>query len=531
MPFIPTSLRAFILLSASSVVRAAIGPVTDLTLTSANVSPDGAGFERDAIVFTQSNTVIGPLITGNKGDAFQLNVVNNLANANMRQSTSIHWHGILQDGGSNWADGPAFVTQCPIAPSNSFLYSFQEPNQAGTFWYHSHLSTQYCDGARGPFVIYDTADPHASLYDVDDESTVITLADWYHQYAEQIVIGASDSTLINGLGRYAGTGGTASELSVVTVEQGKRYRLRFINVACDPYFTVSIDGHTALTIIEADGVNTVEVPTDSFDIFAGQRYSVILNANQSIGNYWIRAAPNGVSTFQGGVDSAILRYVGATEDEPTTSKDTVTNKLTEQKLIPLENPGAPGTHTRGSADVVHTLTMAFVGAQRTFTIDGASFTPPTIPVLTQILSGSLTAQQLLPAGSFIEINQGDIVEINLPVANVARVGGPHPFHLHGHTFDVIRSAGSTTDNYDNPPRRDVVSTGTATTDNVTIRFRADNPFGGPWFLHCHIDWHLELGFAIVFAESTDQIASAVTPTSSQWDQLCTTYDALDASLQ
>ncbi len=26
----------------------------------------------------------------------------------------------------------------------------------------------------------DPEDPHLSLYDVDDESTVITLADWYH---------------------------------------------------------------------------------------------------------------------------------------------------------------------------------------------------------------------------------------------------------------------------------------------------------------------------------------------------------------
>lgn len=38
----------------------------------------------------------------------------------------------------------------------------------GTFWYHSHLSTQYCDGLRGPMVVYDPSDPNASLYDVDD---------------------------------------------------------------------------------------------------------------------------------------------------------------------------------------------------------------------------------------------------------------------------------------------------------------------------------------------------------------------------
>ena len=69
---------------------------------------------------------------------------------------------------SNWADGPAFVNQCPIAANHSFLYDFTVPEQAGTFWYHSHLETQYCDGLRGPFVVYDPQDPLRGLYDVDD---------------------------------------------------------------------------------------------------------------------------------------------------------------------------------------------------------------------------------------------------------------------------------------------------------------------------------------------------------------------------
>jgi iron transport multicopper oxidase len=60
--------------------------------------------------------------------------------------------------------------------------------------------------------------------------------------------------------------------------------------------------------------------------------------------------------------------------------------------------------------------------------------------------------------------------------------------LHGHDFFVVRSAGNSTYNYDNPVMRDVVSMGD-TGDNVTIRFFTDN--AGPWFLHCHIDWHLE----------------------------------------
>lgn len=38
----------------------------------------------------------------------------------------------------------------------------------GTYWYHSHFQAQYCDGLRGPLVIYDPDDPQANLYDVDD---------------------------------------------------------------------------------------------------------------------------------------------------------------------------------------------------------------------------------------------------------------------------------------------------------------------------------------------------------------------------
>lgn len=38
----------------------------------------------------------------------------------------------------------------------------------GTYWYHSHFKNQYCDGLRGPLVIYDENDPHLDLYDVDD---------------------------------------------------------------------------------------------------------------------------------------------------------------------------------------------------------------------------------------------------------------------------------------------------------------------------------------------------------------------------
>jgi hypothetical protein len=34
-------------------------------------------------------------------------------------------------------------------------------------------------------VVYDPQDPYLSEYDVDDDSTVITLSDWYHAVSNQ----------------------------------------------------------------------------------------------------------------------------------------------------------------------------------------------------------------------------------------------------------------------------------------------------------------------------------------------------------
>ncbi|KAH9911334.1 laccase [Epithele typhae] len=502
------------LFSFSYLVAAAVGPVADLTISNADVTPDG--HTRAAVVV--NNQMPGPLIVGNKGDNFQLNVIDMLTNDTMLTPTTIHWHGFFQRG-TNWADGPAFVNQCPISAGHSFLYDFSSTDQAGTFWYHSHLSVQYCDGLRGAIVVYDPQDPHADLYDVDDESTVITLTDWYHTAA---ALGSrfptADSTLINGLGRSTTSDGAAAELAVITVTKGKRYRFRLVSLSCDPNYVFSIDGH-GMTIIEVDAVNHAPHAVDEIQIFAGQRYSVVVNADQDSGNYWIRAKPNiGTTSFAGAVNSAILRYDDAEAVEPATTQKTNPTRLNEADLVPLENLAPPGTPEVGGVDLAINLKFSFNGSA--FFINGDTYTSPTVPILLQIMSGASSAADLLPSGSIIPLPGNSSIELSLPMV-AAAPGQPHPFHLHGHTFHVVRSAGSTEYNFVNPPQRDVVSTGT-TGDNVTIRFDTNNP--GPWFLHCHIDFHLEAGFAVVFAEDVPAVPSFVSP-SAEWDQLCPIYNA------
>ncbi|KAJ6577581.1 laccase lcc5 [Mycena capillaripes] len=499
---------------AKIVSGVTVGPIGEIVISNATVTLDGA--TRAAVLAGQSFP--GPLVTGNKGDNFLLTVNNQQFDPTMLQSTSIHWHGIFQTGTAS-SDGPAFVTQCPIAHGNSFLYDFTA-NQAGTFWYHSHLSTQYCDGLRGAFVIYDPEDPYLDQYDVDDESTVLTLADWYHTLAKaETGVPAPSSNLIQGLGRTAST--LTAPLGVLTVTKGLRYRIRVVNIACDPNYIFSIDGHTNLTIIEADGITTTPYSVDSIQIYVGQRYSFILNANQQIGNYWIRANPStGPKGFTGGINSGVLRYVGAAVADPTSTQGTSVTPFNEVNLHPLVNPGAPGQPVAGGVD--RPITLALTSAGGKFFVNGVSFVPPTTPVLLQILSGAQTAASLLPSGSVISLPKSSTIELALPGG---AVGGGHPFHLHGHAFDVVRSAGSTTYNYVNPARRDVVNIGVAG-DNVTIRFTTDN--SGPWFLHCHIDWHLEAGFAVVFAEDTDDWDTQIAH-STAWDDLCPIYNALTSA--
>ncbi|KAH9910749.1 laccase hybrid [Epithele typhae] len=512
----PTLTSLISLFAIVPLASAAIGPVADLTISNADVTPDG--HTRAAVVV--NGEMPGPLITGNMGDNFQLNVVDDLTNATMLTATTIHWHGFFQSG-TNWADGPAFVNQCPISANNSFLYDFTATDQAGTFWYHSHLSTQYCDGLRGALVVYDPNDPHLDLYDVDDDSTVITLTDWYHTAA---ALGsrfptASDATLINGLGRTTSTEGASANLTVITVTQGKRYRFRLVSLSCDPNYTFSIDGHN-MTVIEVDAVNHTPITVDEIQIFAGQRYSFVLTADQDVDNYWIRALPNaGTTSFDSGVNSAILRYDGAAETEPTTEQGSDLVLLSETDLVPLENVTPPGTAEVGGVDLAINLEMSFNGSA--FFINNETYTSPTVPVLLQIMSGASSASELMPNGSIIALPSNSSIEISFPMTADAP-GQPHPFHLHGHTFYVVRSANSSDYNFVNPPQRDTVSTGT-TGDNVTIRFDTNNP--GPWFLHCHIDFHLEAGFAVVMAEDVAEVSSFVSP-SDAWDQLCPTYNSL-----
>ncbi len=82
------------------------------------------------------------------------------------------------------------------------------------------------------------------------------------------------------------------------------------------------------------------------------------------------------------------------------------------------------------------------------------------------------------------LNQAVIVDVR----NVSPT--EHPFHLHGHHFEVLSVNGEP------PPYKVVADTwNVRIRDHVRLRFVADNP--GDWMTHCHILPHAGEGMMTV----------------------------------
>ena len=66
-------------------------------------------------------------------------------------------HGIFQFL-SNWADGPARITQCPLQIGSSQTYEFTVTGQSGTFFWHAHNNWLRAT-VFGAFIVYPVETP------------------------------------------------------------------------------------------------------------------------------------------------------------------------------------------------------------------------------------------------------------------------------------------------------------------------------------------------------------------------------------
>lgn len=86
----------------------------------------------------------------------------------MASSPSVHCrHGVRQRL-SCWADGPSYITQCPIQAGQSFTYEFTLFQQKGTLFWHAHISWLRAT-VNGAIVIYPkTSVPYPFPYPYEE---------------------------------------------------------------------------------------------------------------------------------------------------------------------------------------------------------------------------------------------------------------------------------------------------------------------------------------------------------------------------
>jgi len=498
----------------------------NLTVHHAILAPDGVA--KDMMVI--NGQYPGPTIEADWGDEVEVRVCNELP----LNGTGIHFHGLRQLN-TNYADGTVSQTECPIAPGDCHTYRWTA-TQHGTSWYHSHYSIQYAEGVLGPIVVHG---PSTADWDVDLGPVLLT--DHYHESVFELatrpltrqlgIPPVAVSGLINGQNSHRDAG----RRHELVFTPGKKHLLRLVNTGSEVTFRFALDRHR-MTVVAMDFVPIVPFQTETLLIAIGQRYDVVIEADQDpSAAYWLRAKPMmlcfAINLMYHDIE-AVVRYsdgeAGAAPS-PSTAADPDSRSWPMLDLCRDEDldrlvPWIPHTvgpsavtkdfyaHLLPHANDSYALRWEVAGPAPYMPLKGNPvvkqyFDAPDAPITPDLIPIDLT--HLEGPSNWIYL----IVESGLPL--------PHPLHLHGHdTYVLARGQGLFLDavhdlNLDNPPRRDTVNL--PQSGFVVLAFQSDNP--GAWIMHCHIEWHLHDGFALTFLERPRNETMALYTASGEEEEM------------
>lgn len=508
----------------------------------------------------------GPLIEANEGDTIVVHVENQAVNA-----TSIHWHGIYQNGTSHM-DGTVGISQCPIAPGQKFTYEFKVSGQSGSYWWHAHQGVQSSDGVHGPLIIHgrDERKLQRIPYDTD---RVLLISDHYHDLSSALLwqylkpdMENTEPVPVGGLINGRSTRdcedfpdrrceNTTPNVGIPRIDlaPNQSHRLRLINAGAIAEFQVQVDEHE-LAVTEVDGTDVEPLNYHRVNINPAQRYSVVLNTTvEGSDVFWLRARmitscfTDPPKTLQADVH-AVVRYSKETNELPTSTDweeklAQQCNDMNTTDLVPAEVFPAP----EGTDEFFYLRSNFEIGKYRLSRgfFNASSFRPqPSSPSLHRVIDGLATQNETFSVakesgGVFVNDAAFDISnELVIQTSGVKTMDflisnfddGNHPLHLHGYKYFVLaqghgypplthvgadinrQNLKPLYDSLDlsNPLRRDTASV--EAFGWILIRLVADNP--GAWAFHCHISWHSEAGLLMQLVTRADELAEVKIPSAN-----------------
>nr|CAB3461145.1 unnamed protein product [Digitaria exilis] len=247
----------------------------------------------------------GPRINCSSNNNIVVNVFNQLD-----QPLLFHWNG-MQHRKNSWMDG-LMGTNCPILPNTNFTYKWQPKDQIGTFFYFPSVGMQRAAGGYGAITVVSRLLIPVPFDQPPPESdNAVLVGDWFtkdHEVMARLLdsgrsIGRPEGVLINGK-----AGQDAAAAPMFTFEAGKSYRFRVCNTGIKASLNFRIQGHD-MKLVEMDGSHTVQDMYDSLDVHVGHCFSVLVDADQPPGDYYLVASTRFIHDARS--TSAIIRYAGS----------------------------------------------------------------------------------------------------------------------------------------------------------------------------------------------------------------------------
>ncbi|KAH6765713.1 laccase 3 [Perilla frutescens var. hirtella] len=506
-------------------------------------------------IITVNGQFPGPTLEARDGDTLVIKVINSA-----RYNVTIHWHGIRQMR-TPWADGPEYVTQCPIQPGASYTYRFPIENQDGTLWWHAHSKWLRATVYGALIISPKIGVPYP--FPKPNKEIPILLGEWWNRdiisvLRQAIFTGAapnvSDAYTINGqpgdLYRCS-----SKETAKFHVKSGETVLLRIINAALNQELFFTIANHM-LTVVGNDAVYNKPFSTRVLMLGPGQTTNVLLTANQPAAHYYMAARAYNTAqnaAFDNTTTTAILAYDSVpcpTKNNGTSSSSSskpllpplprfndtntvtaYTSQLRSLQSNDLKVPTqidenlffavglgiincAPGPRCQGPNNTRFAASMnnvSFVLPRRTsllqayyqniqgvYTLDF-----PAVPRVAFDYTGNVSRALWQPrfGTKLYKLKYGSNVQIVLQDTAIVTTED-HPVHLHGYHFYVVgQGFGNFNPNRDTA-RFNLVDPPVRNTINVPVGGWAVIRFvadnPGVWLMHCHIDSHLTGGFAMAF---------------------------------